>query len=457
MFEILLEVAFSILICAILGYHVFLSVSVERTVGEEGDAAAGGRHGGGAGGYNSRSPSPLGQSRKCEGAMWCNVLGRWVALLVLGGGSIDKDVWTDRIAYFIEKGAKRIDGAIKQRETRGRGTAGGETGGRTLRLSTDCVRLLRLELGGGRPLSGALSPQQQPPYGATQQVSGLNHARTNSDGVRAGCIHSESSDGAGAAAPLIGVVLPRIAPAGIVSLEAPYTAVTSEAAAEGSAAAAAATIPMGMRQSLRCFSVPLIYEDHHFALLLLCNIPLFLALPAELKIPADVLTLRCTLSVRRVIFNGVLYAAFYGNLVELSFAREPQFTASFDVSSSRGLPRHQPRPHHAYFSQASPSSSVRGVAGGEEVASLPPLPPSTACNPLSVGHRFKDKLQEIVDLAVKRSVQSITYPCVLQGVVRSSRILTPNGGDASDDLSATPHGDGLVTWSLANATLPLCC
>ncbi|EKF30950.1 hypothetical protein MOQ_005220 [Trypanosoma cruzi marinkellei] len=496
MFEILVEIAFSIFLCAIMAYYFFLSAPVEeRTVGEgDGSCVVGtgtGRHANGAGGYTLRSSPPLERSRRCEGAMWCNVLGRWAALLVLGGGSIDKDVWTDRIAYFIEKGAKRLDGVIKQRRTRRSEGAGEERGERTLRVSPDTVRLVCLELGGGGPLNGGWSqqhkqqqqqqqaqqqqqqqmqqqqqqqPQQQQSYVSTQPVSGLFHARTVSDGNRAGVVYSESQEGGGAASPPIGAVLPRIGSAGIVSLEAPYSVSMHEITTEGGstaattpAAAPAVTLTMGVQHTLRCFSVPIIYEDHHFSLLLMCNVPLLFALPMELRIPADVLTLRCALSVRRVIFDGLLYAAFCGNLVELSFASEPQFTASFDVYSEKSCHRQQLQLHRPYFSQASSCGSVRGAAAGERTASVPTLPPSLAGNTFSGGNRFKEKLQEIVDLAVKRSLQSITYPCVLRGVVGPSRRPTSQDGTTGDDTSANSNDDGLLTWSLAKATLPLCC
>ncbi|RNF17817.1 hypothetical protein TcG_05658 [Trypanosoma cruzi] len=482
MFEILVEIAFSIFLCVVMAYYFFLSAPVEeRTVGEEGGTCVAGtgsgRHANGAGGYTLRSSPPLERSRRREGAMWCNVLGRWAALLVLGGGSIDKDVWTDRIAYFIEKAAKRLDGAIKQRRTRRSEGAGAERGERTLRVSPDTVRLVCLELGGGGPLIGGWNQQhkqqqqqqqqqqmqqqqQQQSYVPTQPVSGLFHARTGSDGNRAGAVHSESQEGGGAASPPIGAVLPRIGSAGIVSLEAPYSVSMHETTTEGGSAAATApavTMAMGLQHTLRCFSVPIIYEDHHFFLLLMCNVPLLFALPVELRIPADVLTLRCALSVRRVIFDGVLYAAFCGNLVELSFASEPQFTASFDVYSEKSCHRQQLQLHRPYFSKSSSCGSVRGTAAGERSASVPTSTPPLAGNTVSGGNRFKEKLQEIVDLAVKRSLQSITYPCVLRGVVGKSRRPTPEDGNTGDDTSANPHEDGLLTWSLAKATLPLCC
>ncbi|KEG12939.1 hypothetical protein DQ04_01321120 [Trypanosoma grayi] len=460
MLEILVEIACSIFICGTAVYFFLLTVPAEeRGVGKEGSGNCRRRHAGnvgpGAGCYGERSMPSLERSRKCEEAMWVNVLGRWVALLVLGGGSVDKDVWTDRIAYFIEEGAKRVGDAV------GRKCAKDGGGERAMRLGPEPVRFVRVELGGGGCVSGSVGQQQQQqqqqqqPYSATSQggaVGGTYHARTNSDVNRVSGGFAEAPDGGAVSNPLIGVVLPRVGPSGIISFEAPFNVATREVGAECVPSAV-----IRMKKTLRCFVVPITYEDQRFALQLACHLPLLFGLPAALSIPADVLTLRCALSVRRVIFHGVLYAAFLDNMVELSFASEPQFTALFDAASVNR--HHHPlnRWQQQQQQQQSARNSVRCAVPGEMNAALPPLTSAVGGGAASLAHRSKEKLQEIVDLAVKRAVESITYPCVLQGHVGPPRKQTSPGATAEGNAPTNSLGDGLVTWTLQKATLPLCC
>ncbi|KPI86295.1 hypothetical protein ABL78_4642 [Leptomonas seymouri] len=152
---------------------------------------------------------------------------------------------------------------------------------------------------------------------------------------------------AGTAAPL-GVVLPRVE-GDVISVELPYA---SEVIASSSASAAADVGAMSSTTAspkatsgssyvpqtaapvslpLRCFAVPLLYEDQRFHLRLGCCLPLGALLPVELCVPPDVLTLDCAVAVRRIVFNGHLYAALHGACVELSFPVTPQFTAVVEV------------------------------------------------------------------------------------------------------------------------------
>ncbi|ORC86029.1 uncharacterized protein TM35_000312150 [Trypanosoma theileri] len=461
MLEILIELVISISICGMAAYF-FLSVPMEeRSVGEgDGDMnnnGVGNGSGNNGGNYNQRSTLTLERSHKCEGAMWCNVLGRWVAFLLLGGGSIDKDVWTDRIAYFVDRAARQV-AEVLRRKQEGNGK-GREEVERTLRVRPEMIRLVRIELSGGGPLSTVMNQQQQQQqqqshqqqqqtYGSAQQgglVNGLHHTRTSSDSARVGGLFTEILEAGGVAtSPLIGVVLPRIGPSGIISLEAPYNPANAH---DNSLDSIPPVMPMNSN-SLRCFAVPIIYEDHRFALQFACYFPLLFALPATLSIPSDVLTLHCALSVRRIVFHATLYAAFCGNKVELSFTSEPQFTALYDVAPVK---RRQHHPAAAAASQQQQQQFQPSSGNSAQVnlpvdmnTTLPPLAPVVGSGAASVTQRSREKLREIVDLAVKRAVQSITYPCVLQGKMRSP------GKEINND-------NGIMTWTLEKASLPLHC
>ncbi|EAN80179.1 hypothetical protein, conserved [Trypanosoma brucei brucei TREU927] len=503
MIELLLEVALSIIICVVAAYFFFLSSPVEEYGVGEGSRSY--EHGSNIsnsrGGYSKssdnrhlspysrRNASSLERSKKCEPAMWCNVVGRLVSLLVLGGGSVDGNVWVDRIAYFIGKGVKSVDEAFDEgRKTRG---AHGITT-QTLRVKADMLRLLRMELSSGGTLStaGGAHHQQQQSHSTSPQVGGMFHTRTSSEHARGVGIFGEPPEGGAAGgtvatgvgcnngpapanSPLVGVVLPRVGPGGITSVEVPLSAVTQELGFDDCGTHVAES---GRPSMLRCFAVPITYEDHRFLLHVVCNLPLLAALPQSLSIPSDVLTLRCGLSVKRVVFHGVLYAAFCGNSIELSFSSEPQFTALFDVAP----PRRQDHHDRYYQQQNQPHShllptecnSARGPAASVSNASSLPLPPSTLAAHNSSqrygsnvnqgvsneGHRTREKLQEIVDAAVRRAIQSITYPCVLRGHLNKGTMSKAQsvGGGETEQLFGVPN-TGLLTWTLERASLPLCC
>nr|CCC95794.1 unnamed protein product [Trypanosoma congolense IL3000] len=487
MIGLLFEIAVSVLICWAGAYFFFLSnPAEERGVGEENaphELGAGMRthRGSGecrsSGAHNRRSTTSIERSRKCEPAMWCNVVGRLISLLVLGGGSVDGDVWVDRIAYLVDKAVKNAESAFNKRcnERAVRRTV------RALRAKTDVVKLLRMELSGGGALGASGNIHQQQSHSASAQVGGMFQARTNSEHARVISVFAEVPEGstsagvgpAVAAPPAVGVVLPRVGPAGITSVEVPLNAATQELGLDDCGSYMALCGGHGM---LRCFAVPISYEDHRFLLSFLCNLPLFFALPPSLSIPPDVLTLRCGLTVRRVIFHGTLCAAFCGNRVELSFSSEPQFTALYDVTPPQRRHRQQNQRHHEHQAHTQPNLCGEGGSGSAAAACvggvpLPPLAQSVHGGRSSFNHysasmsmgtvngaqRTKEKLQEIVDIAVRRAVQSITYPCVLRGCIDISRKpKCPNGMGHCTQLSESCDG-GFITWTLEKVSLPLCC
>ncbi|KAH8605039.1 hypothetical protein ERJ75_001658200 [Trypanosoma vivax] len=474
MIGILFEVAVSLVICGAAAYFFFLSDPVEEQGVGEGSRcdddyglnAGGANRGIPADAHGRRSTPTLERSRKCETAMWCNILGRWGALLVLGGGSTDKDVWMGRIAYFLEKCMRNADEALKCALYSYKEVLSSR---RALSVNSDILRLVRIELSGGGPPNSLAThmsyhPQQHQSLGVIHQVGGVYHTHAGNEANRGGVIVTEPPEASpnvggstvsttAAAAPLVGVVLPRIGPAGITSHEAPPNITAQELGLD-----ARYYSPRGGNNiSLRCFAVPIAYEDQRFFLHLACNLPLLFSLPPILNIPPDVLTVRCALSVKRVILNSTLYAAFCGNTVELSFANQPRFTALFDVTPTT---RHT-TPHKPWL--ASCGSTVRCTASSVTGMSLPPRAPAasdysahgSSLGDMSRTDRSKDKLQEVVNLAVRRALESVTYPRVLRGRIGVSS-LAPLQKAARSAETPAANGGGIIKWSLEKASLPLC-
>ncbi|KPA77505.1 hypothetical protein ABB37_06891 [Leptomonas pyrrhocoris] len=337
---------------------------------------------------------------------------------------------------------------------------------------------------------------------------------------------------AGAGAQL-GVVLPRVE-GDVISVEQPYT---SEATATFSSAAAAGaessstnvkanassnsshrSLPPPPLTPLRCFAVPLLYEDQRFHLRLGCCLPLGALLPVSLCVPPDVLTLDCAVAVRRVIFNGHLYAALHGPRVELSFPVAPQFTAVVEVmpdyagglreahignssggsysglrsgggggmpplSSVVGAARTLGHTFTAVNTTRNETTAMREGGGGglrrkePSPPARPPLPPftlyPTGCHLNSGGcglhatttttapttgtssiNERNENVQEVVLLAVRRLIQSLTYPNVLAG-----ELVCAPGGYGNDDNGGgdgSPAGSALsMRWKRTSASLPL--
>lgn len=320
----------------------------------------------------------------------------------------------------------------------------------------------------------------------------------------------------------LGVVLPRVE-GDVISVEQPYA--NGETHTVATSAASPPALP------LRCFAVPLLYEDQRFHLRLGCCLPLGALLPVSLCVPPDVLTLDCAVAVRRVIFNGHLYAALHGAQVELSFPVAPQFTAVVEVmpdnasggsgstSASSNYHSYPDADHlrygmgagvartlggHAFTAVNTTRNEVSaareggvGVGNAREAAgpsSLPPRPPrppssslpftprsgvySTYANNFYKGlhsaaamssasstitttgtssiNERNEKVQEVVLLAVRRLIQSLTYPNVLAGQLVCEPAVVAEGGDVNGSLGGGAVARTLaMRWQRTTAKLPL--
>ncbi|GET86276.1 hypothetical protein, conserved [Leishmania tarentolae] len=315
--------------------------------------------------------------------------------------------------------------------------------------------------------------------------------------------------GASSAGAQLGVALPRVE-GDVISVEQAYTEAcrmtpptpaavnqTSPARAP-SVATSASPLPQapGALQ-LRCFAVPLLYEDQRFHMRLGCCLPLGALLPVSLCVPPDVLTLNCAVAVQSVTFTGHLYAAFRGARVELSFPTAPLFTAvvkampdTSDVSSGSGsvaevihhggwgMRATGGGGHHsgaaasataftATYTQHNKATVVGGSSVGEGRDSYnaarsspsPSRPGPYSNSGMSGGasrsgsclNEHNEKVQEVVLLAVRRLIESLTYPKVLVGELVCHR---------PSDVRSTAEGSSEIQlqlrWSRQTASLPLC-
>jgi hypothetical protein len=293
----------------------------------------------------------------------------------------------------------------------------------------------------------------------------------------------------------LGVVLPRVE-GDVISVEQPYnaadpsflaSATTTDgcpmpSTASGNPSPQPSPTPQPPALPLRCFAVPLLYEDQRFHLRLGCCIPLGALLPVSLCVPPDVLTLDCAVAVRRVIFNGHLYAAAYGARVELSFPVAPQFTAMVEVMPEHASGRVSSGVRGGFYGGAARVAGPHAftavnttrnetTVGREASPSVrPPLPfaPRSNVNELSnVGgprcggttasttgassiNERNEKVQEVVLLAVQRLIQSLTYPNVLAGQL----VCSPQ--PRSTDHGLAEAGSALsMRWQRTTASLPL--
>ncbi|KAG5485461.1 hypothetical protein LSCM1_07545 [Leishmania martiniquensis] len=325
----------------------------------------------------------------------------------------------------------------------------------------------------------------------------------------------------------LGVVLPRVE-GEVISVEQAYSdgiqktppapAASHVASAHAPSAPASAMRPSSLlpqapaTSPLRCFAVPLLYEDQRFHLRFGCCLPLAALLPASLCVPPDALTLDCTVAVHRVIFSGHLYAAFHGSRVELSFPTAPLFTAvvkvmpdTNDASSvsgsvseishqgvwgmrtSRGSGAHTgaaaATAFTATYTACNEATAVGGstIGGGRhlyDTVARPPLPLrpglySSSSNATFHYHRSgvggrgsggggasgggscvtesNEKVQEVVLLAVRRLVQSLTHPKVLVGELVCQH---PSGSGGAAEGGAETQLQ--LKWTRQTASLPLC-
>ncbi|KAG5510532.1 hypothetical protein JKF63_06829 [Porcisia hertigi] len=301
----------------------------------------------------------------------------------------------------------------------------------------------------------------------------------------------------------LGVVLPRVE-GSVISVEKPYhggghetpptLSVSHPTLARAPPAAASASptstpLRAPATSPLRCFAVPLLYEDQRFHVRLASCFPLGALLPLCLCVPPDVLTLNCAVAIRRIIFTGHLYAAFHGARVELSFPTAPLFTAvvkvtpeTNSVSSGSVTYSGSTTPSPAFTAinttrneaTAVRASSIDRQLDWDDVPAHPPLPlrpglysssNMRACHNYHSGmsggggggggattsgsciNERNEKLQEVVLLAVDRLIQSLTYPKVLVGEL-VCRGPSGDGGASERRLQ--------LKWTRQTASLPLC-
>ncbi|KAG5511008.1 hypothetical protein GH5_07209 [Leishmania sp. Ghana 2012 LV757] len=338
-----------------------------------------------------------------------------------------------------------------------------------------------------------------------------------------GPLFTGGAGGTSSAGAQLGVVLPRVE-GDVVSVEQAYSGVVQKTppapAAHAASAAASAPGPSSLLPQtpatlpLRCFAVPLLYEDQRFHVRLGCCLPLGALLPASLCVPPDVLTLNCAVAVHRVTFTGHLYAAFHGSRVELSFPTAPLFTAVVKVmpdtndASGVGGSVAEVSDHGGLGIRAGSSSGVHSgaaaataftatyttrneataVGGGGidgechvyNAAARPPPPLRPRMYGISSSAAFhrhhhhrsgmsggggggggasrsgscvnesNEKVQEVVLLAVHRLVQSLTYPKVLVGELVCRRA---SEGDGTAEGGAEKQLQ--LKWTRQTASLPL--
>lgn len=281
----------------------------------------------------------------------------------------------------------------------------------------------------------------------------------------------------------LGAVLPRISD-DIVSTEIPKYPLGTPSIPSGEGAATtpvsatstypSCTAPTGSTTSiprptisLRCFLVPLLYEDQRFLVRLSCSFPLCALLPAQWCIAPDVLTLDCGVAIRRIIFHGSLHAAFCGSRLELSFPCVPHFTAAIDVAATApklpvtgsvrardwdGSGNVLARQQQQQQQSPGPQDTLREHPSNRHLG-RPPLPPAPKVrsasgaalpNPAasSAVTEKNEKVEEIVLLAVHRLIRSLTYPNVLEG-----RLVPEIGEDKTCRLK--------MKWQRRSASLPL--
>lgn len=462
--------------------------------GGGGGGKRGGRGRRGAGALSAPShhaaqlpPSPL----RREGSHWVLVLSRWLGILLLGGGTTTREVWAGRARYCLLKGIGGGNAAWEARvEAREAGLAAAPP-----RRVRPLVRLLSMELGPGmardpapvlvRSTSGTAGASGSP--AAATDSSDLTAGQQQQQGDEDGPHALSQSQQAAAHIPVMGIALPRVA-GDIASIEVPYfNPRSSGGSTDSSHTPPQSQQPMTLTAAptpLRCFCIPIVYEDNRFLLRTACCLPLAGLLPAALAIPSDVLSIDCAVTVRRISFHGALYAAFHGGAVELSFPAAPQFTAVVELqrpAARGGRMASSATTTAAYLAGSAmrgrvhqplqqQGQSPRPTAGSTAAAlGMPPLAPAAALaaqqqqqQPPGVSPQLMrsstaaaaaaaptpaleqgDKIQALALLAVQRAVASVTYPNVLAGRVR--RPSERNGGGGGD----------LMAWSRGQASLPL--
>ncbi|CAJ1017911.1 hypothetical protein Q4I30_001448 [Leishmania utingensis] len=327
-------------------------------------------------------------------------------------------------------------------------------------------------------------------------------------------LHAVGGGGASNAGAQHGVVLPRVE-GDVISVEQPY----SDSRHMMPPTLAAPASQLSLRRSfalpqapvaspLRCFAVPLLYEDQRFHVRLGCCLPLGALLPVSLCVPPDVLTLNCSVAVRRVIFTGHLYAAFHGARVELSFPTAPLFTAMVKAmpDTNGGVSASEVSGHHGGWSMRASgggggdvhseaaaataftaihtarneATAVHGTSIEEgrdsySAAARPPLHLRSGMYSSSSGNapfhhpycsgsggggsastsgscmnESNEKVQEVVLLAVRRLIQSLTYPQVLVGELVCRR---PSGDCGTAEGGAEKQLQ--LKWTRQTAVLPL--
>lgn len=442
---------------------------------------------------NARNTTPGNDVRREEGSHWLTVLSRWLGIVFIGGGSHSTEVWLDHLQYGAEWTLGVVSAAWDKKVAASTGAVNRNRLGNAPRA---LVRLLGLDLGPGLTREPVVC---KAPCNATLLDATLSNVGSLDGAAREGDLEPLAAVGYAPTPPIVGVAMPRVA-GDITSVEVIDFVVSNSSSlnstrgrtdtvADGaggtpnqpmsslvagrvvlSAGSLSVGEPLGpvgggggsacalahrsanpsstvVRRSLRCFTVPLYYEDSRFHVRLGCSLPLAALLPTigSVSIPPDVLALDCQVSIKRVMFVGSLYASFHGAVAELSFARAPQFSAVVDVTppgtGGEAGGRGSATPGAGVPSRFRATSTMRNVSTtspGPPPSLLPPHPPTPLGGCLTPRN---EKVQEMVLLAIQRAVHSVTYPSVLVLRMKGSCRVEEDGG--------------WLSWSRGTATLPL--
>lgn len=305
--DYLIEFALSLVIASVLGYFIFLTNAPTAASGK---------------GPQSVDDAAEGSTRygRAGTVRWVSVVQRWAAAAVLGGGSSDQAVWSDRLAYVLDRVLVGAAQGVQRRYN--------------LLPQLPVLRVTRLVLGAHRAAHGRS-------HSADVEALDLGESSAAASMLLPAASHNAAPQNCA------GTVLPSI------------DSVTS--------------CEFGSSPATREFRLALSFVDQFFHLQLFGEIPLLFGLPPQLRIPPDVLTMRCRVDVSKVTFRSGLCLRMHGCRWELFFDGPPEFDAEISVSA--------PSARH---SSAGPSQAASDAKAGD-----------------------------LLKLAITRSIQQLCFPNVL--------------------------------------------
>lgn len=326
MLEFLLEVFVTIVVAVSAGYYIFLVGPSTAPAAPDDEGNCGGPSSDG-----SSSSLPISGPSGTESVAWLEALWRWGAAVALGSGSCDAARWSDKAAYTVHTSLARVSTMIEAKANPQSSAESELTTVRGLRGPTNTIRTTR----------------------RTQDTNALR------------LTHLE-----------IGAEQPSLPNFGPIRSAALSTSPTSDG-----------DLSPPPPRVVREFLVPLTYREDHFNVSLLCDLPLLMGLPPQLRIPADVLRLRAKVQLQAAALRVLVVLRMERNVITLYFRSPPVL----QLQSSVGTP-----------------SSVAHRGGLHGVA------PTSHSTDSMIG----SKAGELLLLAARRALNNLVFPKTLRGEVR---------------------------------------